>query len=206
VVFLLDMRRWKMDRLLPGSKKSCAALGLALALAAPASAGTLYRWTAEDGSVAYTDDLKRVPEAQRARAVATKTGDLADYERFTPTRVETTDEQARRREARLERLRALNGAPAPVAGAAPAPAPAATGSTVVRLDDNIALEIPNSQLVGDDPIIVQSERVRAPGDFYSTHVLVVRQGNRVLSVVKPTLPSQSNPKDWDDRGRELFGE
>ena len=38
---------------------------LAIGLATPAAAGTVYRWTTEAGTVAYTDDAKRVPARYR---------------------------------------------------------------------------------------------------------------------------------------------
>ena len=35
--------------------------GVGVALVVPATAGTLYRWTAADGSVSVTDDPDRIP-------------------------------------------------------------------------------------------------------------------------------------------------
>ncbi len=193
-----------MDTLLLHPTRFLAGLALAAALAAPAHAGTLYKWTGPDGAVSYSDELKRIPEAYRVEAVAVTTGDLAGYSRFTSASHDASAEYVQRLDARLARLRELNQEPLRVATAAP-PTAASVGSTVVRLNDRMSLEIPNDGLAGDEPIVVEHKRVRAPGDFYSTHVMVVRQGERILSVVKPMLPSQSNPKDWDDDGEALFG-
>src|SRR5262247_3099077 len=63
----------------------------ALALAAyglPASGGTLYKWTAEDGSVSFADDAKRIPPAYRAKAQKIQTSGITGYKRFSPTKAE----------------------------------------------------------------------------------------------------------------------
>ena len=65
--------------------------GFVLSTAAPASAGQLYRWTTSDGTVAYSDDAKRVPVAYRARAART-TGSSA---RTAATRASGTSDSGR---------------------------------------------------------------------------------------------------------------
>lgn len=61
---------------------------LALGLAAPASAGEIYRWTDEQGRTHFTQDLSRVPREHRARARASldeeRSGRLVRSERSGP--------------------------------------------------------------------------------------------------------------------------
>lgn len=51
--------------------------------AVSAQAGTIYKWTEENGTFAVTDDIKRVPEKYRAQAVAGEMPAIKDYNRFT---------------------------------------------------------------------------------------------------------------------------
>ena len=83
----------------------CSLLGLALAV--PAGAETVYRWTAADGSLAFTDDAKRVPAQYRSQAKRSQTGDLADYDRYTPAQGSAESYEAKLA-ARIQRLREIN--------------------------------------------------------------------------------------------------
>jgi hypothetical protein len=76
--------------------------------AVPATAGELYRWVTTDGTVAYADDARRVPEAFRSRAVRAPVGSLGGYARFTPTDEAAQSRYQDRLAERLERLRAVN--------------------------------------------------------------------------------------------------
>jgi hypothetical protein len=166
-----------------------AGIVLLAALATPALAGSLYKWTAEDGSVAFTDDPKRVPERYRSQVKTIKTGGLDVYERFTPGDSSRQSEQRQRLEKRLERLRALNRPPP----TALVPAPGVQPSLIIKTDERTALTIPNDAQ-GGSPVIVEEMRVDDPDSIATRHVTVVRQGDRVLSVVKPASPVQSaNP-------------
>jgi hypothetical protein len=152
---------------------------LATALATPAVAGSLYRWTAPDGSVSFTDDPKRIPESHREGAERIATRGLDDYGRYTPTRPAEGSDYTARLAERLERLRAINR---PVAG------PQAEGtpsSTILRLDEHTSLAIPNDAAGGEGPIVVEERRVRDANSITTQHVTVVRRGDEVLSVIKP---------------------
>ena len=175
-------------------------LGLAVAAAGPAPAETVYRWTAADGSVAFTDDAKRIPAQYRDSAERLRSGDLTAYPRYTPTRsgAGAADDL---REARLERLREMNAA-ASEAGAMPAGSGAGT-QTIFQLDNRTSIAIPNDQLASDEPVVVEERRVRDRNNISTTHVTVVRQGDRILSVVRPE--SAHDRADWADE-RELLGE
>src|SRR4029450_10685607 len=84
---------------------------VALALVAfglPASAESLFRWTAEDGSVAYTDDAKRIPERYRGAAQSFQSGGLTGYKRYSPAKESSQAAYREQLDARIERLRELN--------------------------------------------------------------------------------------------------
>ena len=172
---------------------------LTLAVATSATAGTLYRWTAADGSVAFTDDAKRIPAQYREQAQRARSGDLASYGRYTPTRVMEKPEP--QLAARLARLREINAAGD--ASSAP-PRPSSTTQTILRLNNRSSIAIPNEQLVGDDPIVVEQRRVRDRNNISTTHVTVVRQGDRVLSVVRPE--SAHDRADWASESELLGGD
>jgi hypothetical protein len=87
--------------------KWTAALAL-VAFALPASAETLFRWTAEDGSVSFTDDAKRIPARYRSASQSIQTGGLAGYKQYSPTQAAAQAVYREQLAARLERLRALN--------------------------------------------------------------------------------------------------
>ena len=172
---------------------------LAVAVATSAAAETVYRWTAADGSVAFTDDAKRIPAQYREQAQRTRSGDLASYGRYTPARASAQSREAQLAE-RLERLREINAADH--APAAP-PRGSAGTQTILQLNNRSSIAIPNEQLVGDEPVVVEQRRVRDRNNISTTHVTVVSQGDRILSVVRPE--SAHDRADWADE-RELLGE
>jgi hypothetical protein len=172
---------------------------LAVAVATSAAGETVYRWNAADGSVAFTDDAKRIPAQYREQAQKTRTGDLASYGRYTPARAGAYPREAQLAE-RLERLRAINA----TAEAPAAPVRASAGTqTILQLNNRSSIAIPNEQMIGDEPVVVEQRRVRDRNNISTTHVTVVRQGDRILSVVRPE--SAHDRADWADE-RELLGE
>ena len=173
--------------MLPHSKLiSLAGIVVIAALATPAAAGSLYKWTTEDGSVAFTDDPKRVPERYRSQVKTIRTGGLDVYERFTPGDTRRQSEQRKRLEERLERLREINRPPRSAVVAAPGVQP----NLIIKTNERTALSVPNNAQDGS-PVIVEEMRVRDPDSLATRHVTVVRQGDQVLSVVKPASPAQS---------------
>jgi hypothetical protein len=173
---------------------SVAGIVLLAALAVPAGAGTLYKWTAEDGSVAFTDDPKRIPERYRSQVKSIETGGLDAYARFTPSDGARQSEQQRRLQERLERLRAINRPPQAVA----VPGPGVQPTIMIRTDERTALTIPNNAQGDEEPIVVEQMRVRNPNSITTRHITVVRQGDRVLSVIKPTSPEQPGSPPSED--------
>ena len=162
---------------------------VALMISSSANAGSLYRWTNADGVVAFSDEMKRVPEAYRASAVRIQTASLASYKRFTPAQPAQSKSYAEQLDAQVRRLRVLNAE----VDAEQAPVARATGPELgqVRVNGRLSIALPGSQLASDEPLRVEEHRVRT-GDT-TTHVYIVRQGDRILSVVRPhTNHSDSN--------------
>ena len=89
------------------ARNVCAGL-LALGLAAPAAAETVYSWRTEDGGYAFTDDEKAIPERYRAAAKPRQVGGLSGYERLTLEDPAATSRYAERLAARLDHLRSVN--------------------------------------------------------------------------------------------------
>jgi hypothetical protein len=173
---------------------TAAALGLALATSA--SAGTLYRWTNADGVIAFSDDLKRIPEAYRASATLVQTSSLASYPRYTPAPVAESKGYRERLDAHVERMRALNDGVA--AEQLAAESPTSRGSLGdVRVNKKLSIAIPEQAGASDEPVVVEEHRVRSGN--VTTHVYVVRQGDRILSVMRPnTNQSGTNWRDLDE--------
>jgi hypothetical protein len=166
----------------------------AAALAAgtlPATAGPLFSWTAEDGTVSYTDDAKRIPERYRAVAKEVPGKKLGSYGRYSPAKPEAETQYAEQLEQRVARLRALNQEldeeAAYAEGAYAAPAGTADGGEAfVRAGRDLALRVPISGAAGGDmpPVIVEDVRVRRTGSAFTVHDTVIRQGPKVIMVVR----------------------
>jgi hypothetical protein len=172
-----------------------------LAIASAAGAETLYRWTNSDGVISYSDELKRIPEAHRAKAVRIRTGDLAGYKQYTPARSSAAAERALQLDERIARLRELNAAADAALAMRSPEGPARMPSVAVDVNRNLSLGVPSEQVADNEPIVVEEQRVRT-GDV-TTHIYVVRQGDRVLSIVRPhTSHSGAN---WPTE-EELLGE
>ncbi|RIK98757.1 MAG: hypothetical protein DCC71_20825 [Proteobacteria bacterium] len=188
---------------------------LAGAGSASAEAGALYRWESQDGSISFTDDAKRIPERHRASAQAIERSVLTDYGRYTPTDQAATDEYAKRLAERLASLRAANEEPAPAAesdrvaaGSSPAIARPirdyrdfedANGNRVRRYYRSESASGHAALPVDPDgpPVVTEQRRVRVPGQPITQTVVVTRQGDRVLSVVRERR-SQYHTLDFGD--------
>jgi hypothetical protein len=170
---------------------------LVAALATPALGGTLYRWTAEDGSVAVTDDPKRIPERYRSQAETLNTGGLDTYARFTPSDSAKQNERQMRLQERIARLREINRDRSEVPLAPPGAAAGPASETIVQVNDSTALRIPATES-DEGPIIVEEVRVRRKGSNITVHDTVVRQGDKVLVVVRPANWMQGGPDYIDE--------
>jgi hypothetical protein len=188
---------------------------------ATARADGLYRWTAANGTVSYTDDVKRIPERYRDHAEHIDRSTLGDYKRFTPTDAAASDAQAKQLATRLESLRAMNAVGSAAAPVAAPPAVAAGVPTVLGQNptrtrrtfvdafgnathryytqDGIAAGTPTLPVDPNDPhpVVTELQHLRAPGETVTQTYAITRQGDRVLSIVQQG-PMVYHRTDYDD--------
>jgi len=186
--------------MLPHSKLiSAAGIILLAALATPVAAGTLFKWNAEDGSVAFTDDPERIPERYRSQVESIESQGLETYTRLTPADPHAMANHRERLAERLQRLRARGAREETVAVRAAPAAP--VSETIVQVNDDTALRIP-ATASDEGPIVVEEVRVLRKGSNITIHDTVVRQGDKVLVVVRPAQWMQGGPDYLDED--ELF--
>jgi hypothetical protein len=203
---MLTLRKWVL-------RSAFLSLGIAVAAGSSASAGELYRWVTSDGTIAFTDDAKRVPQAYRGDAKRTQSAPLRSFSRFTPVDAKAEAVRAAELDARLDYLRALNEPESFGPGADIA----AEGPAITRLDLRAEERVEGRKLVGyrngkpvyrrtsrprsvdepvpslalpldpesSEPVVVEKRRVFDSDSGTTRHVTVVQQGERILSIVKP---------------------
>ena len=154
------------------------AIALCLAAAAPAVAKTVYSWVTESGAQAYTDDAKRIPAAYRKTAVKRDFGPLSKYDRYTPV---VSDRE--RLAKRLEELRddePTYGMPPYLGGPHEKMLNLRMGG---RYGGRGGLVLP-LQGDSDEPITVENLRTKPRDGMATRHVTVVRQGDKVIGLIK----------------------
>jgi hypothetical protein len=163
---------------------------LALGLAAPAAAETVYSWRTEDGGYAFTDDEKAIPERYRADAKPRQVGGLSGYERLTLEDPAATSRYAERLAARLDHLRRLN-----TPALRPAARPEGSISQTISLRTSNKENAPTLDIktggMGDEPIIVETLRARPRNKLVTRDNVVVRQGDRTIAIVR------SRGREWN---------
>lgn len=159
-----------------------AAMLLLNAIAATAGADPVYRYESEEGTLSFTDSLKKVP-ARYLSGVETRTlRPLRDYARFTPE--ESSPSYPERLASRLAELRrAQVERDAPVAAAAAGPATAISLRT--GGSDAPSLEIGTDG--SGEPLVVETLFTRPEGKMVTRQTLVARRGGEVVAIVKPRL-------------------
>jgi hypothetical protein len=197
------MRMWLVQTLLLA--------GLLLAHPVAAAAGGIYRWTTADGTVAFTDDPKRIPARYRQHAVAVPAANLEGYRHFTPESAPrdsaSTEAYLRRLDARIDRLSAINASEQPAIRHEGTVTVHGT-RTVYGLTGGTAVSIPNGTegaqaIHSDKPLVVEQARVRDPNGSVTRHVTVIRQGDRIISVVEGEATESS--ASWP-RYQQLTGD
>lgn len=175
------------------------AAGVAAAQSARAT-GTIYTWETEDGTVAFADDWKRVPRQYRDAAEKRATGSLSGYERFTPQPAAPAADYADRLAARLQHLDELNAAHEE---ARQAEAPA-RGSRILLQTGSQAVPAIEVGETGDGPVVVETKRYLAKGRIVTRHNTIVRQGDKIVAVVKQRQRGETNiSRDIRDEATEL---
>jgi hypothetical protein len=152
---------------------------LAAALLAPAAArADLYRYETEQGTVAFTDDIERVPARYRASAKREDPRDLESYSRLTIVPKGATTH------APPARAEAESVAEAPPGGAViEAPRP----SLEIGLGGSRAIEIPFDPS-SDEPIVVRRRQYRLVDDGAAPiwkPFVVIQQGDRIIAEIEP---------------------
>jgi hypothetical protein len=131
----------------------------------PGIAGAeMYRYTADNGTLSYADDLKSIPARYRGSAKRIAGGSLDDYARFS--RVQS-----------YPKLDTWTGPAETDAATTPEPG-AGPRSLMLRLNGGSALEVP---LVSEEPVIVRRSRYAWSEDGYLKPHTIVTQGDRVLA-------------------------
>jgi hypothetical protein len=129
--------------------------------------------------------------------VETRTG-LSDYERYTPTDRAAIASRSERLSARLERLRTLNTSAsgsdeptraAPAGGRAPKVTLRAGEESRPALELDVAAD-------AEAPLVVEVKRLLDAESFSTRHVTVVRQGDRILSIVDPRKRVAPPSEGW----------
>jgi len=158
-------------------------LAVALSIATPVIAGTVYTWRTEDGTVSFTDDQKHIPSRYRSQAEARQTKDLDGYKRFTPADKSTTDATYANR--LNERLAALQGEDAPARRGVDR-AGSSDGISVIvggtRYGSNAMVVPTGGTRDGDAPTIVEQRRTKPSDSMATRHETVVKQGDRIISI------------------------
>lgn len=179
-------------------------------VAGPAFAGNVYSWVTEDGTYAFTDDPKRIPAKHRDGAETRPMGDLKRYDRYTVDRTgKSYTDRLRQRQTDLRDRAALE---APAVSAGPATGAGSrinlaiptTGGGSPGGHRGAQMQIGTGSLAdpaSDEPITVESVRMQPTEGQASRHWTIVKQGDRVLTVIKgenrDRSPEGQSESDYD---------
>ena len=185
---------------------------LVVGLTGPAFAGNVYSWVTENGTYAFTDDSKRIPAKHRADVKKRPMGKLTRYERFTEVSSESNQPHADRiRERRLALRNVTTAAPmgAVVGAVQPqtsgimyaVPASGNSGGRGGGAGASIVVPVGNQASADSGPTTIQSVRVKPRRNMATRHFTVVKNGDRIVTVIKGELnqrPLRSRPEsDFD---------
>jgi len=174
------------------------AAALVAALAAPAAAGPVYSWRTDDGGYAFTDDPKGIPARYRDQAQVRETGRLQEYKRYTPADDTASERYAEQLTRRLEHLRAVNGERVASNDVRREGGSSPQSTISMQSANNFAPSVEFSQNTGDEPIIVDTLFTRPEGKTVTRQTTVVRQGDKILSIVRPRLHEWNITTDIHD--------
>jgi len=180
------------------------ALGLALAVAAPATAGEIYAWRTDEGAYAFADELRRVPERYRDRVEVRPTRSLRDHDRFTPTDDAAMEVYAAGLEHRLDGLRRMNAQMEQRLAAERQAQGAPGGRVTVRFDSDgepIVDVPPGGHAGGGEPVVIEDILARDEDGNRTRTNTVVRRGDEIISVIRP-MATPSDPDFPSERDVE----
>jgi len=174
------------------------ATALLAALATPAAADPVYSWRTEDGGYAFTDDPKGIPARYRDQATLRDSARLRDYARYTPSDDAAAERYAEQLTRRLAYLRAVNAQPVARRDAVAVSGSGPTTSLTMQSANNYAPSVEISQNTGSEPIVVETLFTRPEGKMVTRQTQVVRQGDQILSILKPRLREWNVTTDIHD--------
>jgi hypothetical protein len=145
---------------------------------------TVWQWTTEDGVVSFTDDEKQIPARYRDEARSRVLGRLDDYERYTPAETPKVVPSS---------LPAVGAAPPGQGGQATAPPQGYRPRISVR-SGGASSQVIDVQPGDEGPVIIEQRRARPDGGAVTRTNTIIRQGDRILTVIKP----QTNVHDVTD--------
>lgn len=159
-----------------------AAMLLLHTIAASAGADSVYRYESEEGTLSFTDSLKKVPARYQSSVETHQLRPLRDYARFTPE--DSGPGYPERLAARLAELRGARAAEDEQIAAVKS-----SQGTAIALQtagsDSPSLEF---QPAGDgEPLIVETLFTRPEGKMVTRQTLVARRGDEIVAIVKPRL-------------------
>lgn len=164
-----------------------AAAGVVVALSMPAAADPVYSWRTEDGGYAFTDDPKAIPARYRDQVKVRETAGLHEYKRYTPADDEASARYSEQLSQRLEHLRAVNQPAYAAQGVRGGYAAADQPSIVMQSANDFEPSVQINQQTGGEPIVVDTLFTRPEGKSVTRQSTVVRQGDKIISIVRPRL-------------------
>lgn len=174
------------------------ATALLAALAAPVAADPVYSWRTEDGGYAFTDDPKGIPARYRDQAKLRETARLRDYARYTPSDDKAAERYSEQLTRRLAHLRAVNAQPIVRRETVAASSTGPTAALTMQSANGYQPSVEISQNTGGEPIIVETLFTRPEGKMVTRQTQVVRQGDQILSILKPRLREWNVTTDIHD--------
>lgn len=180
-----------------------AAAGFVAALAVPAAADSVYSWRTEDGGYAFTDDPKAIPTRYRDQAKVRETGRLHDYKRYTPADDEASARYSEQLSQRLEHLRAVNQPALAVNRVQGGVAAAEQPQIIMQSANDFEPSVQINQPTGGEPTVVDTLFTRPEGKIVTRQSTVVRQGDKIISIVRPRLREINVATDIHDEGELL---
>jgi hypothetical protein len=178
--------------------------GLALGVEPAAAETNLYHWRTDDGTYAFTDDPKAIPDRYRTKVETRSMDGLDGYERYTPAvssappehpkavaAATTAPDHAAAKMTRIEYLRALN---------APQHERRVQDSGKTRTlmiptggDDSPSIGVTTRD--DGDPVVIETIRVHPRGLMVTRSDLVVSQGDQIVTIIKPQANQTNTTSD-----------
>jgi hypothetical protein len=164
---------------------TAAASLLSSSLAFSAGAGPVYRYESEEGTLSFTDSMKKVPSRYQSQSETLSFRPLRDYARYTPQAADAG--YSERIAARLEVLRKARAEEsARAAGIA-----GHSGGVSLRTSSSGAPGLEIAADASGEPLVVETLFTRPEGKMVTRQTLVAKRGDEVVAIVKNRL------REWD---------